>query len=201
VAVERARSRQRAAEARARDERARLINKILTATERQRSAMAAELLDGPIQSLTRLGLSLERGQLRLRRGQLEEGGRLFADAREALRKEVQALRRIMATLRPPVLEERGLVSALSDYVEVVRQQAGITCTLAARLPARLPGDQEIVPLPGRPGGPDQPGQARAGLEGPGRADRDRRRGAAGGARRAGRRDLDGLVPARSLARS
>jgi signal transduction histidine kinase len=142
--VERARSRQRAAEARAREERARLLNKILTATERQRSAMAAELHDGPIQNLTRLGLALERGQLRLRRGQLEEGGRLFADAQEALSGEVQALRRIMATLRPPVLEERGLVSALSDYVEVVRQQAGISCTLAARLPARLPEDQEVV---------------------------------------------------------
>jgi signal transduction histidine kinase len=142
--IERARARQRVAETRAREERARLINKILTATERQRSAMAAELHDGPIQSLTRLGLSLERGQLRLRRGQVEEGGRMFADAQVALSGEVQALRRIMATLRPPVLEERGLVSALSDYVEVVRQQAGITCTLAARLPARLPEDQEIV---------------------------------------------------------
>jgi two-component system sensor histidine kinase UhpB len=50
----------------------------------------------------------------------------------------------MATLRPPVLEERGLVSALSDYVEVVRQQAGISCTLAAKLPERLPTDTEIV---------------------------------------------------------
>jgi signal transduction histidine kinase len=50
----------------------------------------------------------------------------------------------MATLRPPVLEERGLVSALSDYVAVVRQQAGISCTLAAKLPERLPADTEIV---------------------------------------------------------
>ena len=50
----------------------------------------------------------------------------------------------MATLRPPVLEERGLVSALCDYVEVVREQAGINCTLSAKLPERLPEDQEIV---------------------------------------------------------
>jgi signal transduction histidine kinase len=97
--VERARSRQRAAEQRAQEERGRLVNKILSMAERQRSGMAAE---------------------------------------------VQSLRRIMATLRPPVLEERGLVSALSDYVEVVRQQAGISCTPAARLPGRLPEDTEIV---------------------------------------------------------
>ena len=142
--VERARSRQRAVEAKAQEDRSRLVNKILTVAERQRSGMAAELHDGPIQGLTRLGLSLERGQLRLRRGQLEEGRQLLTDAQTALSGEVQSLRRIMATLRPPVLEERGLVSALSDYVEVVRQQAGISCTLAAKLPARLPEDHEIV---------------------------------------------------------
>ncbi|HEV3014953.1 MAG TPA: sensor histidine kinase, partial [Actinomycetota bacterium] len=142
--VERARSRQRAAEEKARKERSRLVNKILSVTERQRSGMAAELHDGPIQGLTRLGLSLERGQLRLRRGQLEEGRQLLSDAQAGLAAEVQSLRRIMATLRPPVLEERGLVSALSDYVEVVRQQSGISCTLAAKLPERLPEDTEIV---------------------------------------------------------
>jgi signal transduction histidine kinase len=142
--VERARSRQHAAEARAREERGRLVNKILTVAEQQRSSMAAELHDGPIQGLTRLGLALERGRLRLRRGQPEEGARLLAEVQGALAEEVQSLRRIMATLRPPVLEERGLVSALYDYVEVVREQAGINCTLTAKVPERLPEDQEIV---------------------------------------------------------
>ena len=142
--MERARARQRAAEVRAQEDRSRLVNKILSVAERQRSGMAAELHDGPIQGLTRLGLSLERSQLWLRRSKPEEAARLLADAQDALAGEVQALRRLMATLRPPVLEERGLVSALSDYVEVVREQAGITCTLAARLPDRLPEDQEIV---------------------------------------------------------
>lgn len=142
--VERARSRQRAVEEKARKDRSRLVNKILSVTERQRSGMAAELHDGPIQGLTRLGLSLERGQLRLRRGQLEEGSQLLSDAQAGLAAEVQSLRRIMATLRPPVLEERGLVSALCDYVDMVRQQSGISCTLAAKLPERLPEDTEIV---------------------------------------------------------
>jgi len=82
--VERARSRQRAVEARAQEDRGRLVNKILTVAERQRSGMAAELHDGPIQGLTRLGLSLERSQLWLRRGQLEEGRRLLTDAQAAL---------------------------------------------------------------------------------------------------------------------
>jgi signal transduction histidine kinase len=142
--VERARSRQRSVEEKARKDRSRLVNKILSVTERQRSGMAAELHDGPIQGLTRLGLSLERGQLRLRRGQLEEGSQLLSDAQAGLAAEVQSLRRIMATLRPPVLEERGLVSALCDYVDMVRQQSGISCTLAAKLPERLPEDTEIV---------------------------------------------------------
>ena len=119
--AERARARQRAAEARAGEERGRLVNKTLSVAERQRSGMAAELHDGPIQALTRLGILLERSRLRLRRGQVEDGLRLLADAQAALADEVQALRRIMATLRPPVLEEPGLVSALCDYLEVVRE--------------------------------------------------------------------------------
>jgi signal transduction histidine kinase len=94
---------------------------------------------------------VDRAQVDLRFEQLadrlrttEDGLRLLTDAQTALGDEVQAPRRIMATLRPPVLEERGLVSALCDYVEVVRQQAGINCTLSAKLPERLPEDQEIV---------------------------------------------------------
>jgi signal transduction histidine kinase len=142
--AERARARQHAAEKKVQEERSRLVNKILSVAERQRSGMAAELHDGPIQGLTRLGLSLERSRLRLRRGQVAEGTALLGDAQAQLAEEIKALRRIMATMRPPVLEERGLVSALCDYVEMVRQQAGIACTLAADLPERLPEDQEIV---------------------------------------------------------
>lgn len=133
--VERARSRQRAVEARAQEDRGRLVNKILTVAERQRSGMAAELHDGPIQGLTRLGLSLERGQLRLRHG-------------------------------PP---------AGRDQLHPGRQ--------AARPAARGPRDR---PVPGRPGGVDERGQARAGVQRPGRADRDGRDSGAGGARRRGR---------------
>ena len=75
--------RQRAADNRAREERSRLVNKILSVAERQRSGMAAELHDGPIQALTRLGLMLERGRLRLRRGQVEDGLALLTDAQTA----------------------------------------------------------------------------------------------------------------------
>jgi signal transduction histidine kinase len=181
--VERVRARQRAAEARAGEERGRLVNKILSVAERQRSGVAAELHDGPIQGLTRLGIALERAGLRLRRGQAEDGLRLLADAQTALGDEVQALRRIMATLRPPVLEERGLVSALCDYVEVVREQAGINCTLTAKLPERLPEDHEIVLYRvAQEALTNVARHARASCA-PGRADRDRRGGGAGGARR------------------
>lgn len=142
--IERAKARQRAAEARAQQERARLVHKVLTVAEQQRSQLAAELHDGPIQALTGLTLGLERGRLRLQRGRTDEGVELLAGVQDRLAAEIQSLRGIMATLRPPVLVERGLVSALGDYVRVVERQAGIGCTLAARLPQRLPQDQEVV---------------------------------------------------------
>jgi signal transduction histidine kinase len=142
--VERARARQRAVEASSQQERARLVNKVLTVAEQQRTHLAAELHDGPIQRLTRLGLGLERSHLRLQRGRLDDGAELLADARVWLAEEVQALRQIMATLRPPILEERGLVSALREYLRMVEEQAGVRCALAGGLRKRLPADQEVV---------------------------------------------------------
>jgi signal transduction histidine kinase len=142
--VERARARQRAVEASSQQERARLVNKVLTVAEQQRTHLAAELHDGPIQRLTRLGLGLERSHLRLQRGQVDDGAELLADARLLLAEEVQALRRITATLRPPILEERGLVSALREYLRLVEEQAGVQCALAGGLRKRLPTDQEVV---------------------------------------------------------
>jgi signal transduction histidine kinase len=142
--VEWARARQRAVEASSQQERARLVNKVLTVAQQQRTHLAAELHDGPIQRLTRLGLGLERSHLRLQRGQVDDGAELLADARLLLAEEVQALRRIMATLRPPILEERGLVSALREYLRMVEEQAGVRCALAGGLRKRLPADQEAV---------------------------------------------------------
>jgi signal transduction histidine kinase len=142
--VERARARQRAVEASSQQERARLVNKVVTVAEQQRTHLAAELHDGPIQRLTRLGLGLERSYLRLQRGRLDDGAELLADARVWLAEEVQALRQIMATLRPPILEERGLVSALREYLRMVEEQAGVRCALAGGLRKRLPADQEVV---------------------------------------------------------
>ncbi len=142
--VERARARQRAVEASSQRERARLVNKVLTVAEQQRTHLAAELHDGPIQRLTRLGLGLERSHLRLQRGRLDDGAELLADARVWLAEEVQALRQIMATLQPPILKERGLVSALREYLRMVEEQAGVHCALAGGLRKRLPTDQEVV---------------------------------------------------------
>lgn len=50
----------------------------------------------------------------------------------------------MATLRPPILEERGLVSALREYLRMVEEQAGVRCALAGGLRKRLSADQEVV---------------------------------------------------------
>jgi two-component sensor histidine kinase len=71
-------------------------------------------------------------------------GWLLAVARARLADEVQALRRITATLRPPILEERGLVSALREYLRLVEEQAGVQCARAGGLRERLPTDQEVV---------------------------------------------------------
>jgi signal transduction histidine kinase len=142
--VERGRTRQRAVEASGQQERARLVNRVLTVAEQQRSQLASELHEGPIQRLSRLGLGLERSQLRLQRGRVDDGAELLADARVWLGDEVQALRQMTATLPPPILEERGLVSALREYLRVVEEQSGFRCVFAGGLRKRLPADREVL---------------------------------------------------------
>jgi signal transduction histidine kinase len=52
---------------------------------------------------------------------------------------VAALRRVMVELRPPALDEWGLVAALGDHAATFRQQTGIDCTVEAELPVWLAG--------------------------------------------------------------
>ncbi len=88
--IERAKARQRAAEARVQQERARLVHKVLTAAEQQRAGLAAELHDGPIQALTGLTLGLERSRLRLQRGRTDEGVELLVSVQGRLAAEIQS---------------------------------------------------------------------------------------------------------------
>jgi signal transduction histidine kinase len=105
-------------------ERAELMARTLTNSDRERRAVAADLHDGPVQDLA--GVSYALGALRASLPTEQHGtvDRLVVAVRHA----VQSLRRLMVDIYPPELSGPGLPGALEDLLEPLRGQ-GLTVSL------------------------------------------------------------------------
>jgi signal transduction histidine kinase len=125
-------------------ERKRLLDRTMRGAEQERTRIAAELHDGPIQRLTAIGYQLEEASLTLGRGDDRRARTLMTSVQRGLRGEVDQLRGLMATLRPPVLDERGLTLALADELDSFERRTGIACTLKSEHDTRLEPEIETV---------------------------------------------------------
>ena len=125
-------------------ERRRLLDRVLSGTDEERQRIAAELHDGPIQRLATVQLGLERARRHLERGQTETAAALFSDVTDQLSEETAGLRRLMAQLRPPALDESGLVGAVRDHVAGFERQTGVACQVQADVDVRLDPELETV---------------------------------------------------------
>ena len=146
AALETAAARRRALELEERHaERVRLLARTVEAAEQERRRVALELHDGPIQRLTAAALNADRLQLRLGRGDLDGVVTIVAELREQLAGDIAALRRLMAELRPPVIDERGLAPALADCAAEVLDGTATSFSLTCELGgARLASELETV---------------------------------------------------------
>jgi signal transduction histidine kinase len=124
--------------------RRELLARTVQAAEDERTRLAAELHDGPVQRLTAVDYLLQRMLGQLKRGEIDKGTEVSAKAQQTIREEIAGLRRIMADLRPPVLDQRGLVEALRESARRFGASAGISCTVDSRLDERLSPASETV---------------------------------------------------------
>jgi signal transduction histidine kinase len=125
-------------------ERKRLLDRTMRGAEQERTRIAAELHDGPIQRLTAIGYQLEEASLTLGRGDDRRARTLMTSVQRGMRGEVDQLRGLMATLRPPVLDERGLTLALADELDSFERRTGIACTFKSEHDTRLEPEIETV---------------------------------------------------------
>ncbi len=125
-------------------ERKHLLDRTVWRAEEERIRIAAELHDGPIQRLTAVGYQLEEATLTLGSGDGRYTQELLTVAQGGLYAEISELRGLMATLRPPVLDERGLGLALADQVESFQRRTGLSCTLESDRNTRLEPEIETV---------------------------------------------------------
>jgi signal transduction histidine kinase len=96
-------------------DRALLLDRTMSLGEEERSRIATELHDGPVQRLAAIAYLLERSARLTRRGD-DDGLVLVDEALGELSGEINGLRELMADLRPPVLDESGLETALRDHL-------------------------------------------------------------------------------------
>jgi PAS domain S-box-containing protein len=121
-----------------------LSRQLLHTQDEERRHIARELHDSAGQTLTVLGMSL--AQLIQKAGR--KSPELAAEA-ESTQELVQQLHREIRTtsylLHPPLLDDSGLSSALSWYIEGLRDRSDVVISLCmSEEIGRLPGDMELV---------------------------------------------------------
>jgi PAS domain S-box-containing protein len=118
--------------------------RLLKSQDEERRHLARELHDSAGQTLTLLGITL--AQLAQKAGR--NAPELASDA-EQIQETVQQLHREIRTtsylLHPPLLDENGLYSAVSWYVQGLQERSGLDARLdISKDFGRLPGDMELV---------------------------------------------------------
>src|SRR5262245_44952366 len=104
------------------EDRTRIMRRTNAAIEAQRNRIARDLHDGPVQGVSAASLSLEAVLLMLKADDVGEGIEVLAKVRAELSEEADNLRQLMSGLRPPLLEERGLISALREMLDRFGQE-------------------------------------------------------------------------------
>jgi len=119
----------RALAARERD-LAEMSRRLLTAQDEERRRLARSLHDGLIQSLAAVKLHLRPAKARLG----EEAHRAMT---EMLDEAIAQTRTLAYSIRPPLLDDLGLVPSLERLAETVSDEAGIEVDVSSDFDARL----------------------------------------------------------------
>jgi PAS domain S-box-containing protein len=126
------------------EDRTRIMRRTNAAIESERNRIARDLHDGPVQGVSAASLSLEAVLLMLKAGEMGEGFEVLAKVRRELSEEADNLRRLMSGLRPPLLEERGLVPALRETLDRYGRDNGVRTEFRGKAVSAIPRDLETL---------------------------------------------------------
>jgi signal transduction histidine kinase len=111
------------------------------ATAKERNRLARELHDSVAQTLYGLTLQAEAASRKLSAGQTIEVTDYLGEIRDSAQQTLQETRLLIFELRPPTLEQKGLVMALQERLESVENRSGLKTQINLqeldRLPARI----------------------------------------------------------------
>jgi PAS domain S-box-containing protein len=126
------------------EDRTRIMRRTNTAIEAERNRMARDLHDGPVQGVSAASLSLEAALLMIKAGDIERGLEVLGKVRRELSEEADSLRTLMSGLRPPLLEERGLMPALRETILRFGHDHDVHTSFGGSLAHEVPRDLETL---------------------------------------------------------
>jgi signal transduction histidine kinase len=126
------------------EDRTRIMRRTNSLVESERNRIARDLHDGPVQGVSAASLSLEAALLMIKAGDVEQGLDVLGRIRKELSDEADGLRRLMSGLRPPLLEERGLIPALREMLVRFGTENDVETSFTAGPMQRVPDDLETL---------------------------------------------------------
>src|SRR6266581_2272536 len=126
------------------EDRTRIMRRTNSAIEQERNRIARDLHDGPVQGVSAASLSLEAALLMIKTGDVDRGLDVLTKIRQELAEEADSRRRLMAGLRPPVLEERGLRPALRESLMRFGTDQGVATEFTGSITRPIPDDLETL---------------------------------------------------------
>src|SRR5204862_748274 len=114
------------AEAKVREaDRARLSEQLVTAEQDERRRLALFLHDGPVQSMSGIGLMLDAAIGSIESQRLDDARRVLASALERHRQTIRELRNLSFNIEPVVLRDQGFAPAVQAFADQVGIANGI----------------------------------------------------------------------------
>jgi signal transduction histidine kinase len=126
------------------EDRTRLLQRSNAAIEGERNRIARDLHDGPIQGVSAASLSLEAVKLMMESGDTSRALDTLKHICMELGEEAMSLRRIMSDLRPPLLEQRGLIPAVRELCEKWQRETDVPVDVIADPHGIVPSDVETL---------------------------------------------------------
>jgi signal transduction histidine kinase len=108
------------AEAKVREaERARLSEQLITAEQDERRRLALFLHDGPVQSMSGIGLMLDAAIGSIESSRLDDAKRVLASALDRHRETIRSLRDLSFNIEPVVLRDQGFAPAVRAFADQI----------------------------------------------------------------------------------
>lgn len=112
------------------------------ATAKERNRLARELHDSVAQTLYGLTLQAEAAARELNAGRTDKTTEQLREIRDSAQQSLQETRLLIFELRPPILEQEGLVSALRARLESVESRSGLKAQIKLQEMNQLPAKVE-----------------------------------------------------------